>query len=362
MNKKKLDDLQKRMNRLEELRQERFNYSRIPLVEWKLKDVIPFARWKSILRKEGYKEALEYFPDKHDYSLFDKYAPKEDDEEYDKWCADYESLLIHTRNPDAGNRLCRSCILKETHDKRRPIEVLKRIILDATIQTSLKDEDNNNDIITTAIPPKYPCKVLNRFECPYKDCKPGFNDDSLVLGGLFLQTLCAAISFAQDLAKERMCHHFDVDVERESVSKHVRGESVKKIALSALLDEFKTTAIDISTTSDIRKVLGDPDLNEKLIFQCLKAIDPRLNENRTREEIVKWFMNLKDSIKLEELEDLDGELSDQQISKPCCYLCTSTSSAAPMYCNVRCLNCNLWICGNHLSSHIRESHPYAVAR
>jgi hypothetical protein len=129
-----------------------------------LKNLRPTDKWLKLTkantkrRREDYnvREGLQYFPDDYVKWMFPLGVPEHIQEEANKWYSDYLELIEYTKNPVHGKEKCFGCLLS-THKEESAIY----IGINKVIAKGLED--------TTF--PLYPCKIQNRFECPYEKGK-----------------------------------------------------------------------------------------------------------------------------------------------------------------------------------------------
>ena len=143
---------------------------------WKGKEIIPLDKWLKITKantissREDYnvKEGLRYFPDDYIKWMFPLGVQENLKEEANKWYLDYIKLMEHRKNPGYGRTKCSGCLLS-THTEDSAIF----IGINKVIAKALEDENNNkgNSSNSSSTPTIYPCKVSNRFECPYEKGK-----------------------------------------------------------------------------------------------------------------------------------------------------------------------------------------------
>jgi hypothetical protein len=157
---------------------------------WKGRKIIPLDKWlkitkaNTISRRENYKvkEGLQYFPDNYFEWMFPLGIPEEHKEEANKWYCDYIELLEYRRNPRIGRTKCFRCLLSPDMEESALFIGINKVIArsiesDEDSSNSKKGDNNNNTCSSTSTRRSiYPCKVLNRYACPY-DNKSTINDD-----------------------------------------------------------------------------------------------------------------------------------------------------------------------------------------
>jgi hypothetical protein len=165
--KRSIDSLAKKLDRLDP---ESSSHKISILSYWKDKLIVPIDEWVKF-RNTLY--ALDYFPDDFDHSL--TYMTDESELEkrqerrrdVEKWNSDFLELMEYTKNLNYGKMKCFSCLLSPAGDD--PIF----IGINRLVAKGLVNEKQD--------PPQYPCKVVNRFQCPYESTNiKGDNDPEAV--------------------------------------------------------------------------------------------------------------------------------------------------------------------------------------
>ena len=148
-----IDSLVKRFDKL--YPETDFN-NKTGLSRWKGKPIIPLDEWIEI-RNTSY--TLNYFPDDFNqdliYILQGELSEERKLEDVKKWDSDYQELMEHTKNPKYGRLKCFHCILSPDGDD--PIF----IGINRLVAKGLTKHEHGIDSI------QYPCRVVNRFQCPY---------------------------------------------------------------------------------------------------------------------------------------------------------------------------------------------------
>jgi hypothetical protein len=158
-----ISNLSRRMDRLDSLNDDGNNST-----HWRGREKIPLNEW---IQLRGTPHALEYFPDDFDrpQTFLTESDLKSSDEETRKWYSDYLDLMEHKRNPNYGRTKC--CLLSPEGDD--PIFIgINRLVARGLLE---ENKDSNTS-------PEYPCRIVNRFECPYekgKSPKIKFNVEDL---------------------------------------------------------------------------------------------------------------------------------------------------------------------------------------
>jgi hypothetical protein len=107
------------------------------------------------------------------------------EEAMNKWYSDYIELMEYRRNPRIGRTKCFRCLLNpDVEDSALFIginKVLARALEDGNnydISKKNTSSSNNNNSSASTGTSIYPCKVLNRYACPY-DNKSAIHHDAM---------------------------------------------------------------------------------------------------------------------------------------------------------------------------------------
>lgn len=246
-------------------------------------------------------------------------------------------------------------------------KVLARALEDGNnYNNSKKDTDNschNNDSssITSTGTSIYPCKVLNRYACPY-DNKVGkikadvnFDVDSLFALNKLAFQVELPFSHAYSMSKSNETI-YETDFEAGKVKEiyaNYRGDPyafLTEYPLEEKLGEVKRLSkVPIRNVQDVYNALTDRDTLNKVLEQGLDDEEYQ----RHRSEIVDLFMGLKekDKIKIEDLT-LYEPIFTSNVQKSKCSICQE-------FANIHCINCsnnNVWLCVDHWMQHKTEYH------
>ena len=248
-----IGNLEKKLDRVDPVVGTR---NRTGLSSWKGRQIIPLDKWIE-LRDTPY--ALNYFPDDFDQIL--TYTPENElekgkgREDVKKWNSDFIELMEHTRNSNYGKMKCFHCLLSPAGDDPIFIGINKLVV---------KGLGNGKQD-----PQQYPCKVVNRFQCPYERV-PNDKDQQFDTHDLFaLQKMAFAVEIS--LAKARK----------------------------------EGSRIRVRDKEELLYVLKDKEMFAKILKQGAEApevgeyIRTYLVENR--DNILDHFMKTKDIVNIEEL-------------------------------------------------------------
>jgi hypothetical protein len=231
------------------------------LNSWKNKPIIPIGEW---IKFRDILYALEYFPDDFDQSL--TYIPEHELEkgqelrkDIEKWNSNFIELMEYTKNPNYGKLKCFHCLLSPAGDD--PIFIgINRLVSKGLI-------DRKQD------PVRYPCKVVNRFQCPYERANINGHDDGV------------------------MNSSFDVE---DLFKLHKMAFAIEISLAKARKEDSK---IRIRSKEELLHALKDKNILAKILEQGAEAYevsdDIRTYLAENREYILDYFMKLK--VNLQEL-------------------------------------------------------------
>jgi hypothetical protein len=258
---------------------------------WKGKKIVSMAEWKKKIGRndkpfqEGredqrIKEALQYFPDDYEKSLFTFVVPLELKEAGDKWYNQYLELMQFRNNLKCSRLLCFGCLLCPDKEKSGKLVGISRLIAKA-IEVDSEEEEDDNSNSTTTTPPLYPCPVLNRFKCPYdrKDMKEKQK---------YQQHL---VRNEEEVKEEKEdSNSYDVDYLFLLSDYSFRLES------AFIKAKKEGSAVPVKNVEDIYNALTDRETLDKLLQQVLDE-----EQLEDKDEIVEFFMSIKDTIRMEDL-------------------------------------------------------------
>jgi hypothetical protein len=235
--------------------------NRTGLRYWKDKPIIQLDEWITI-RDTPY--ALDCFPDDFDQGRthIPRNEPEKEKEEQEedvkKWNSDFIELMEYTKNPNYGKMKCFHCLLSPIGDD--PIFTgINRLVAKGLTN---REQD----------PLQYPCKVVNRFQCPYErnnNVKRAPNS-TFDVGDLFkLKRMAFAVEISLAIA------------EKEDSRIRVRNKEELFIALT--------------NKDTLTKILEQGSRGSGV------SEDTRTYLAKNRYDVLKHFMKLKDKIDIQEL-------------------------------------------------------------
>ena len=178
-------------------------------------------------------------------------------QEAEQWYSDFIKLMEYSKNTKYGKTKCFHCLLSPDREEAAIFIEINKVVSRA--------------LHTTDCASVYPCKVLNRFACPY--------DKKMI------------VVDEENIAGKRITKKPDVDY------LFYLSELVFAVELAlAKAQEEKDSVFRIKSAEDVYQVLTNREALEKVLRQGLKEEHMQYKDN-----IVELFMNMKDRIKVEDL-------------------------------------------------------------
>ena len=222
---------------------------------WKGRKLVLLDQWFQIKENYGLKAALQYFP--NDFPRFgfpyilDNIEDQTMKQQTHQWYSDFIKLMKYSKNAQYGRTECFRCLLSPDREEAAIFMGINKVIS--------RTLDANGVSV-------YPCKVLNRFACPYDKNSINFKvvDDNIKRPDVDYLFYLSEIAFAVELALAKA-------TEKDSIFK-------------------------IRSVEDVYHVLTDKETLEKVLQQGLKE-----EHRHYKDKIVLFFMNMKDRIKVDDL-------------------------------------------------------------
>jgi hypothetical protein len=226
---------------------------------WKGKRIVSLAEWRKIansnkafqkgIEYQKTKEALQYFPDNYSKWLFPLGVQEELVKEANKWYLQYRELMQYRRNPNYGRTKCVRCLLSTDREEAAIFIGINKVVARALSSPS-----------SSSI---YPCPVQNRFECPYDN---------------------------NNKEEEEEAKSIDVD------QLFQLAEIAFLVELAFATAKEDTSKIQIKNRQDVYNALTDRETFDKLLRQGLNE-----EHQKYKDEIVEFFMAIKDKVRIEDL-------------------------------------------------------------
>jgi hypothetical protein len=232
-----------------------------PNYYWKGRKVVLLDQWFQIKGNYSLKAALQYFPNDFQYGfpyVFDNIEDQPLKEEADQWYFDFIKLMEYSKNKEYGKTKCFRCLLSPDREEAAIFMGINKVIsrsLDAT----------DNVLV-------YPCKVLNRFACPY--------DKKMIVGEV------------EENISEDNNQNQNPDVDYLFYLSELAF--AVELALAGAKEE--DSVFRIISAADAYQVLTNKDTLEKVLQQGLKE-----EHMQYKDRIVGFFTNMKDRVKVEGL-------------------------------------------------------------
>ena len=340
---------------------------------WKGKMIVPLAKW---LKKQnfGTHEWRDCYPDQYKSDLLlypgdDKIIRGYQDE----WWSEFCELMESVKDPAFGKLKCKLCILNPGASSKTTN------IRDAIIAT------NQNPDVT---PLEFPCKIVNRFECPYKD---DMDKSRIFFLGSIWNIFDDALKYNRKMIS-RMNNTYTVDFKRKKVIL-VRNYDIELQHGGDVEDFFnkiKPPKFQITDHKSLYDVITTRDKLESVLEEYFDALANGIEDNHhnlemiedlrkySEEDFLDIFDQIKNMITLDNLQDTEGmtlqevELEKEKNEK--LWAERETMWASPtttptqerngtcfscgQFANVICHNCNIWTCLAHWRDHGIQTHNY----
>jgi hypothetical protein len=289
------------------------------------------------------------------------------EEEANKWYSDYIELMEYRKNSKYGRTKCFRCLLSPDMEESALFIGINKVISRAledrnSYNNSKKDTSNSNNYSSSSSStstriPIYPCKVLNRYACPYDNKDGKIKDDAnFDVDGLFALYNLAfqvelAFSHAYSISKSNETI-YEADFEAGKVKEiyaNYHGDPYSfstEYPLEEKLGEVKRLSkVPIRNVQDVYNVLTDSQTFDKLLQQGLEE-----KYRQYKDQIVELFMNIKDRISIEDLRIYEPIYPSNR-EKGKCSICND-------FANIHCVNCNnqMWLCVDHWRRHKKDRH------
>jgi hypothetical protein len=231
-----------------------------PSYFWKGRKVVSLDQWFQIKENYALKAALQYFP--NDFPSFgfsyilDNIEDQMLKQEAEQWYSDFIKLMEYSKNAKYGKTKCFRCLLSPDREEAAIFIGINKVIsraLDTTEGVSV-----------------YPCKVLNRFACPY--------DKKIVVGS------------EEDITEDSIAKKPDVN------QLFYLSELAFVVELALAKAQEEGSIFRIKSAEDVYQVLTNKEPLEVVLQQGLKE-----EHMQYKDRIVDFFMNMKDRIKVEDL-------------------------------------------------------------
>jgi hypothetical protein len=225
---------------------------------WKGRKIVPLDQWYQVKERYSLKVALQYFPNDFDGgfpSIIDKIEDQALKEDAIRWYSDFVKLMEYSRNTKYGRTLCFRCLLSPDREMAKIFAGMNKVI------SRTLDTDSES---------VYPCKILNRFLCPY---------DKKIMAEV------------EDIAMDNN------QIEKPNVDYlFYLSELAFAVELALAKARGEDSVFKIKSAADVHEALTNKETLEMVLQQGLKE-----EHMRYKDEIVKLLMGMKDRIKTNDL-------------------------------------------------------------
>jgi hypothetical protein len=225
---------------------------------WKGRRIVSLDQWFQIKEKYSLKAALQYFPNDFPRFGFSYFLDSIEDQllkqEADRWHYEFIKLMTYSKNTGYGKTLCFRCLLSPDREEAAIFIGINKVISRAL----------DSDGVSV-----YPCRVLNRFACPY--------DKKIVVE-------------KEDITASSITKYPDVN------DLFHLSELAFAIELALATAQKEGSEYKIKSVKDAHYALTNKEALEKLLQQGLKE-----EHMQYKDRIVELFTNMKDRIKVEDM-------------------------------------------------------------
>ena len=174
-------------------------------------------------------------------------------ERFEAWHSQFLDLMEYKKDPDYGKEKCARCLLSPDREEAAIFIGMNKVISRAL--------DTDGESV-------YPCKVLNRFVCPY--------DTKIVVEG-------------EDITKDKN------RIEKPNVDYlFYLSELAFAVERALAKAQEEDSVFRIKSVEDVYYALTERETLEKVLKQGLKE-----EHKQYQDKIVEFFNNMKDRIKRE---------------------------------------------------------------
>jgi hypothetical protein len=313
---------------------------------------------------------LQCFPNDYMRMPFPLGVQENFEEQANKWYSDYIELMEYRKNPGHGRTKCFHCLLSPDAEDSALFIGINKVIARAlgdgnSYNNSKKDNsssNNNPSSSTSAGTSIYPCKVLNRYACPYdnknRKIKANTNFDVDGLFALYSIAFEVELSFSHAYSMSKSNEIiYEADFESSKVKEiyaNYHGDpysfSTEYPLEEKLSQVHRLSKVPIRNVQDVYNALTDRETLNKVLEQGLDDDEYQ----RHRDELLNLFMGLKEKHKIK-IEDLTlyEPIFTLNIQRSKCSICQE-------FANIHCINCsnnnNVWLCVDHWMQHKTECH------
>lgn len=238
---------------------------------WRDRKIVGEEEWENLGRQRLGDKILNYLPEKFIGTSFLKWLVS-DQSAYERWQDDYYDYLDSQKDPKYGKDLCRMCILS----------------------TDPENINHETAKFFQKFIPKFPCTVINAFECPLDQFKEGNK-------GEFLETL-SVIRFIDSALVHAIYSTSIIDELKVDVSKdlqYLKDEYNFNFQLSTekTLIQLKELPHPVRTCNDIFDIFSNQAKFEDIATFYVKFIKHLIDEgHEEQKELMRYSKDSKKSI------------------------------------------------------------------
>ncbi|MDE1770563.1 MAG: hypothetical protein KGI28_08445 [Thaumarchaeota archaeon] len=333
---------------------------------WNQYQIISVEKWEKLKKKKSSLAVLmRYLPEEYlDHPLLHYPGTESKDPKIDTWFSDWEKYLEEKKDAGLGKFRCAHCILHPD---------------------AARFDEGLHSIMTKGIDGKFPCKVVDIFQCPFEE-----NEQLFHLKYMF-DYIRDAISHAESVTHEMDKTHYAYPSRshvEDFMNLHQSGKP-NSFGRDTFLGEAEFTRVPIRNISDKFNILTDKKLLgiilDEYVIHLRKDTDYGSREytiekaetlSKIKSDILHYFSSIKSKISIGDVRDSRGrnlederaenkriaELYEEQsqedynlrqnMNKKRNSLCMTCNEFA----NILCMECDKWVCTVHYNEHKATIH------
>jgi hypothetical protein len=229
-----------------------------PNYHWKGKKIVSLDQWYQIKEGYGLKAALQFFPNDYRYGFACTFDDIEDialKQGAAQWYSDYVKLMEYGKNTEYGKTKCFRYLLSPDREEAAIFIGMNKVMSRAL------DSDGI---------PIYPCKVLNRFACPYDKKSNNYTtDDNTKKPDVDYLFHLSELAFAVELALAKAQEEdsvFRIKSVEDVYHALTERETLEKVLQQGLKDEHKQYKDEI--VEFLLKMKNRTKVNDLTVYPC----------------------------------------------------------------------------------------------
>lgn len=339
---------------------------------WNQYQVVSVEKWEKLKKKKpGLGILLKHIPEQYlEHPLGHDHKTEGEKQQIDKWNSDWTKFLEERKDPKLGRVHCSNCLLHPNAGR-----------FDKSLHS----------IMLKGIDTKFPCDIVDYFQCPVKDNK------NLFYLKYAMESVSDAISYSERATNSMDKTHYAYPSRshvEDFMNLHQSGKP-SSFGPDSFLGDKETTKVPIRNISDKFKLFTDKKLLRTILEEYVKYLRKGTAYNsveHTKEKaetvngiipyILHYFSSIKSKITINEVRDRSGrDLEEEKVEKKriadlheewaredgnlrqnmlkqrngLCMICNE-------FANILCMECDKWICTTHYNDHKTKIHKVQIEK